>query len=1210
MKKINKNSFSFSVLKKMGAGLLTAALVGTTFTGLMPIAATQASAASTDYGLADTSQHGVILHCWNWSYNNIKKYMKDIAAAGYTSVQTSPVQQPKDYYWKGVAYGNVGIPNGCGGEDGNWWKAYQPVTFSICDNGYTWYGTKAEFKAMCDEAEKYGVKVIVDIVANHMGNIQGYKIGDEETVMGDISPQVGEFWKPEMLTDPSYWHISTSWTHSSDGRFDVTQGNMGMPDLNTGDSRVQQMVLGLLKECIDCGADGFRFDAAKHIETPADDPAFASNFWNVVLDGARSYYKSVNGYDGVYFYGEVLNRIDDSNAEAYYRSKMSITDNSTSDNLRNSVINGQVGALASSGYCSYIGGQGDKCVLWAESHDTYMGGGSSYDANDADIMRTWAIISSRKDSTGLFFARPFYSKDILAGDVSKARQSTKTILENIDQTQLGDVGTLTWANKEVVECNRFRNYFVGQSEKLGSSGNTAYNLRGNTGIVIVRGDGAGAVSLSVGMKDGTYTDQVGGGKFTVSGGTISGNIANKNGIAVIYNPSVDYGDVNPVEPTIIKIKATTEDDSTVFSTDTKNVTMSIEGAVSAEYETSEGDSGSFTSSKTITIGSKTEAGNDITVTINATASDGTKKSKTYAFTKKGARTGYPTLNSGGVVFDNESFGWPKVYCYVYENESSNNGAWPGVAMTEEDGNYFSYEFPDKFTGTVYVIFSNGSGVQYPGSGAAGLRMLASEKKLFVSNALEDLPDNPVKKLSVKLSASPTSVELGKSVVLTATATDNTGDVSYTFTTSDGTVIKSASSSSTCSWTPSAVGNYTVKVSATDDSSTATATTTVSVTKPDDEELVNNSTISSTSININDSVTITNKASGGSGSYSYKTEYKLSSDSAYTTLQAYSTAASSVFKPTAAGTYTVRSTVKDSDGKTVTKTFTVKVKDVTSTLVNNSSVSDTEITLGNSVKVTMKATGGTAPYQYGVYYKKASSTTWSTAQSYGTTTSVSIKPAAAVKYDICVKVKDSKNTIVKKYYTLNVTKKSTALTNTSKISATAITLGNSVKVTMSATGGTAPYKYGVYYKKATSTTWSTAQSYGTTTSVSIKPAAAVDYDICVKVKDSKNTIVKKYFTLSVTKTGEFTNASKISATTIELGDSVKLTMSSSGGSGTIKYGVYMKEAGETSWTTVQSYSTATTKTITPSFSSTSYDICVKARDDAGKIAKKYFTVKVK
>ena len=31
-----------------------------------------------------------ILHAWCWSFNTIKNNMKDIAAAGYTYVQTSP----------------------------------------------------------------------------------------------------------------------------------------------------------------------------------------------------------------------------------------------------------------------------------------------------------------------------------------------------------------------------------------------------------------------------------------------------------------------------------------------------------------------------------------------------------------------------------------------------------------------------------------------------------------------------------------------------------------------------------------------------------------------------------------------------------------------------------------------------------------------------------------------------------------------------------------------------------------------------------------------------------------------------------------------------------------------------------------------------------------------------------------------------------------
>lgn len=35
----------------------------------------------------------------------------------------------------------------------------------------------------------------------------------------------------------------------------------GLPDLNTESAKIQAYVLNFLKECIDSGADGFRFDA-------------------------------------------------------------------------------------------------------------------------------------------------------------------------------------------------------------------------------------------------------------------------------------------------------------------------------------------------------------------------------------------------------------------------------------------------------------------------------------------------------------------------------------------------------------------------------------------------------------------------------------------------------------------------------------------------------------------------------------------------------------------------------------------------------------------------------------------------------------------------------------------------------------------------------------------------------------------------------------
>ena len=95
-----------------------------------------------DSALQKNVQDGVILHAFNWSYNSIKENLASIAAAGYTTVQTSPVQQAKDY---------------CTSNDvaGQWWKLYQPVSMAIAQQ--SWLGTKDELKSLCAEAEKYGI---------------------------------------------------------------------------------------------------------------------------------------------------------------------------------------------------------------------------------------------------------------------------------------------------------------------------------------------------------------------------------------------------------------------------------------------------------------------------------------------------------------------------------------------------------------------------------------------------------------------------------------------------------------------------------------------------------------------------------------------------------------------------------------------------------------------------------------------------------------------------------------------------------------------------------------------------------------------------------------------------------------------------------------------------------------------------------------------
>lgn len=274
-------------------------------------------------------------------------------------------------------------------------------------------------------------------------------------------------------------------------------------------------------------------------------------------------------------------------------------------------------------------------------------------------------------------------------------------------------------------------------------------------------------------------------------------------------------------------------------------------------------------------------------------------------------------------------------------------------------------------------------------------------------------------------------------------------------------------------------------------------------------LVNNSVLSKTSIKLGESITATGSATGGTGSYQYQIIYKRTSQTKWTVAQNYNANAVVSFKPTASTTYDVCVKVKDGSGTEVKKFFTVQV---TSALQNTSKVSSQSIKLGEIVTVTATATGGTGKYTYAVYYKKDYDKKWTTKQDYKTNNTVSVKPAKQALYNICVKVKDSDGTIVKKYFDVTV---SDYLQNISTISSDTIKLGETVKVSCSAKGGSGFYQYAVYYKKQTESKWTTKQDYSSNVSISIKPTKATQYDICIKVKDDKGTIDKKYFVVSVT-----------------------------------------------------------------------------------------------
>ena len=674
---------------------------------VLTVAVVPAAAETTYETYAQENVRGSnILHCFNWSYNQIKANLADIAKAGYTAVQTSPVQSPKDYNssW-------TDTPN-------QWWKLYQPLGFSVSNN--TWLGTKAELTSLCTEAEKYNIKVVVDIVANHLAN-NGTDGGTYSYLNSGVEND---------LKNANYYHTNNTGV-KDDNRYTITQYHLGMPDLNTANSYVQQRVIGLLEECIDCGVDGFRFDAAKHIELPTDPYNCKSDFWENVIDGASSYAEE-NNKEVPFYYGEILGGAgtDISN----YTTYMAVTDNYTSDLALDKAYYNAASELASSTY--HKGASASDSVLWAESHDTYMGNSGSVIGNGLQntsgvdstvINKAWAIVGARADSTALFFARPNSTMGYASTDGN-------------------------WKSKAVSEVNKFKNHFAGTNEYLASSGNTAYIERGTKGVVISKLDGGGQVNLTAHqMADGTYKDQVTGGTFTVSNGVISGNV-DSQGVAVVYNADQSAGnyieaDTLYLDPGISSWKQSNQRYAMYVFNSSSNAWVSMTDSNSDGIYEAAVPSGNWTgvifctmnaSNQTNSWSNKTNQtvdllptdDNDLFTVTGADSGDSSKFNGTWSVYSSQQTTTAPatqpttepatepTTEPVTQPTTEPSSDTYTVYAVDNANWNSNTmnvhywgdgeTSWPGTAMTQYSGNkVFKFDVPKNVSGIIFNV-ENGS----------------------------------------------------------------------------------------------------------------------------------------------------------------------------------------------------------------------------------------------------------------------------------------------------------------------------------------------------------------------------------------------------------------------------------------------------------------------------------------------------------------------
>ncbi|MFF1547707.1 alpha-amylase family protein [Streptomyces sp. NPDC058291] len=171
---------------------------------------------------------------FEWKYASVAtECATTLGPAGYGYVQVSP---PAEHI-----------------QGSQWWTSYQPVGYRIAGR----LGDRTAFRNMVDACHAAGVKVVVDAVINHMAAGGGTGTGGSSYT---------KYGYPGLYSSYDFDDCTSRVVDYTD-RWNVQHCELvGLADLDTGEEYVRKTIAGYLNDLLGLGADGFRIDAAKHID--------------------------------------------------------------------------------------------------------------------------------------------------------------------------------------------------------------------------------------------------------------------------------------------------------------------------------------------------------------------------------------------------------------------------------------------------------------------------------------------------------------------------------------------------------------------------------------------------------------------------------------------------------------------------------------------------------------------------------------------------------------------------------------------------------------------------------------------------------------------------------------------------------------------------------------------------------------------------------
>lgn len=199
-----------------------------------------------------SNESDVIVQLFNWPFSAIASEVDRLAELGYTHIHVSPPQ--------------LSIATK------QWWGRYQPVDYRVFEGPL---GNEADFRNMISAAHARGLKVIADVVLNHMANFDNMTTGQPYSGKNEELEYPPHAFREKFglsLLFSSEHFNKTGCTTDWNNRYMVVHFRLcdnrvprGLPDLNLSHPHVLAMHKRYLQQLKGMGVDGIRIDAMKHM---------------------------------------------------------------------------------------------------------------------------------------------------------------------------------------------------------------------------------------------------------------------------------------------------------------------------------------------------------------------------------------------------------------------------------------------------------------------------------------------------------------------------------------------------------------------------------------------------------------------------------------------------------------------------------------------------------------------------------------------------------------------------------------------------------------------------------------------------------------------------------------------------------------------------------------------------------------------------------